>query len=431
MKKVLVITYYWPPSGGPGVQRWLKFSKYLPQFGYEPVVITVNPENAAYPVIDNSFDKDVAKRIRVIKTESKEIFKFYKNLYGSKKLPYAGFTNKDSNTPKQKFARFIRGNFFIPDPRKGWNKYAFRSASELLSKEKDFDCIITTGPPQSTHLIGLELRKQFNIPWIADFRDPWTDIYYFHQLYPTWPAMWLNLSLERKVFQGADMITTASSSFRKQFLKKQGVPEEKIIVLTNGYDGEDFMELPSPEKGKCIITHVGTLTDLGAIESFIRVLEKKLKAQPEVNLRFVGSVTDNIRARLDRIPGERVEFIPPVNHRRAIEYMAQSHILLLVVPDHNSGHGILPAKIFEYLATGNPILGIGPTDGDSSSILKETEQGVMVDYKDSEGFTKALEKYTPVEGKESAKRVNRKYLNYSRENLTAQLAEVLNYAKGL
>jgi glycosyltransferase involved in cell wall biosynthesis len=425
MKKVLVITYYWPPSGGPGVQRWLKFVKYMPQFDLEPVVLTVRPEDATYPGIDHSFDKDVAEGTQVIKTRSREIFKFYKNVSGSSTLPYAGFSNKDSNTAKQKIARFIRGNFFIPDPRKGWNKIAYRSAAKLLSEDKDIDCIITTGPPQSTHLIGLALKKKYNIPWIADLRDPWTDIYYFHQLYPTKLAYWLNLRLEKLVFQKADRITTASPSFRKQFLLKHHVPEAKVRVLTNGYDEDDFDALPQPGKGPFTITHVGTLTDLNAMDAFIDVVGKMLKGNTELRLRFVGSVSENIQSKLNHFPPEVVEFIPPVNHRSAITHMAKSHLLLLVVPDHTSGQGILPGKLFEYLATGNPILGIGPVDGDPASILHETKSGVMKDYHDSAGIDDALRLFQEEFGKQEAHQTRDLHPQYSRKNLTASLVHIL------
>ncbi|MCX6255194.1 MAG: glycosyltransferase, partial [Bacteroidia bacterium] len=234
MNKVLIITYYWPPSGGAGVQRWLKFSRYLPQFGWEPAILTVDPEYAAYPVIDNSLTDDLPLSIKVHRTHAINYFSIYKK--DKSKIPTAGFANSVDNTLKGKILRFIRGNFFIPDPRRGWNKYAFKKACEIIETE-GIKHVITTSPPHSTQLIGLKIRKKYpGIKWIVDLRDPWTDIYYYKQFYPTFISKIIDRGFERSVLKNADRIITVGPSLKDLFsLKLKGIAN-KIEVITNGYD---------------------------------------------------------------------------------------------------------------------------------------------------------------------------------------------------
>ena len=197
MKKVLLITYYFPPSGGAGVQRWLKTIKYLPEFGVEAIVLTVDPAVASYPQVDESLCADVPSSLKVYTTKTKEILSLYKRVSPKREVPYGGFANEPNPTLLQKISRFIRGNFFLPDPRRGWNKYALAKAKEIIESE-GITTVITTSPPHSTQLIGLELKKQYpNINWVADLRDPWTDIYYNSDLYPTSWAQRRNLNYER------------------------------------------------------------------------------------------------------------------------------------------------------------------------------------------------------------------------------------------
>jgi len=198
MKKVLVITYYWPRSGGAGVQRWLKFTKYLPEYGWEPVILTVKEECASYAQWDETLAKEINPSLKVIRTASFEPYSLYVRISGKKEIPYGGFTNEGNPTFFQKLSRFIRGNFFIPDPRRGWNRYAIKAAKKLMEEEK-FVAIITTGPPHSTHLIGYQLKLITGIKWIADFRDPWTDIYYYKDLSHSMPAKWYDRKLEKKI----------------------------------------------------------------------------------------------------------------------------------------------------------------------------------------------------------------------------------------
>ena len=209
MKKILIITYYWPPSGGPGVQRWLKFSKYLPEFGYDPIIITVDPEKAEYPIKDHTLEQDVRVGQIVYRTDCSGIYEYYKKLTKAQSAPYSGFVNEGTPSLKQKIARFIRGNFFLPDARRGWNKHAYHQAIQIIQAEK-IDAVITTGPPMSTHLVGQKLKKHFHLHWIADFRDPWTDIYYYNKMYPTPVAKAIDRKYERNVLLDADQVVIAA-----------------------------------------------------------------------------------------------------------------------------------------------------------------------------------------------------------------------------
>ena len=208
MPKVLIITYYWPPGSGAGVQRWLKFSKYLPEFGWKPVILTVDPHYATYPVLDNSLEKDIPKGLKIYKTKSTDWFRLYKR--DKSKIPSAGFASNSDKSLKGLLSRFIRGNFFIPDPRRGWNRHAIKEAVSIILKER-ISAVISTSPPHSSQLIGLKLKKIFSgIQWIADLRDAWTDIYYYELFYPTFISKMIDRHFEKSVLKNADKIIITS-----------------------------------------------------------------------------------------------------------------------------------------------------------------------------------------------------------------------------
>jgi glycosyltransferase involved in cell wall biosynthesis len=271
MNKVLIVTYYWPPSGGAGVQRWLKFSKYLPEFGWDPIILTVDQVYATYPVTDYSLTNDLPSSVKVFTTPATNYFDIYKK--DKSKIPSAGFANSVDNTFKGKLLRFVRGNFFIPDPRKGWNKYAFKKACELIEKE-GIRHIITTSPPHSTQLIGLKIKKRYPaLKWIADLRDPWTDIYYYKHFYPTIISKAIDLKFEKSVLQNADKIITVGRSLKTLFSVKVSDVARKTEVITNGYDESDFKEVTKIIPKRFTITYVGTLSDIYPIEGLIPALK--------------------------------------------------------------------------------------------------------------------------------------------------------------
>ncbi len=389
MNKVLIVTYYWPPSGGAGVQRWLKFSKYLPEFGWEPIILTVDPEYAAYPVTDFSLKEDLPSLVKVYFTPAINYFGIYKK--DISKIPSAGFANSIDNTLKGKLLRFIRGNFFLPDPRKGWNKYAIKKACELIETE-GIKNVITTSPPHSTQLIGLKIKKKYPaLNWIADLRDPWTDIYYYKQFYPTFFSKLIDLGYEESVLRKADKIITVGASLKNLFsLKVKGI-ENKTEVITNGYDKDDFSGMIAQTPSKFTITYVGTLSDIYPIDGFLNALYSFKEKGNEFILRFIGSVSqkqkDLIQSKtIDSI----VEFIPYVDHAEAIKYMLNTSVLLLIIPDHQSNKSIITGKLFEYLASGKPIVCLGPADGDAAGIIENTGHGITFSYSDSKGVSEYL-----------------------------------------
>ena len=411
MKKVLIITYYWPPSGGAGVQRWLKFSKYLPEYGWEPVILTVDPAYATYPAIDSSLVKEVPEGIMVFKTAATDWFRIYSK--DKAKVPAAGFAVNADNTLKGRISRFIRGNFFIPDPRRGWNRYAIRKATEIIN-DLDIRHVITTSPPHSTQLIGLKLKKRFQgIRWIADLRDPWTDIYYYNQFYHMFPVIHADRKYEINVLRRADHVITVGRTLKDLFNSKLPGTSGKIQVVTNGFDEDDFKGLQSSAPEIFTISYIGTLSDSYPVEGFTGAIAGLLRTNIKMIVRFIGSVPASIKATLlSTFPPEILEFINYVSHTDAIRYMLGSSALLLIIPDHRSNKSIVTGKLFEYLACNKPVICIGPTDGDAADIIRESGAGATFSYEDSPGITgyikKLLENNYP-EGKDHEK-YSRKYL---------------------
>jgi glycosyltransferase involved in cell wall biosynthesis len=386
MNKVLIVSYYWPPSGGAGVQRWLKFSKYLPESGWDPIILTVDPTYATYPVTDYSLTEDLPSSVRVFTTPATNYFDIYKK--DKSRVPSAGFANNVDNTLKGKLLRFVRGNFFIPDPRRGWNKYAIKKACELIEKE-DIRHVITTSPPHSTQLIGLKIKKRFpDIKWIADLRDPWTDIYYYNQFYPTVISKTIDLKYEKSVLKRADKIITVGITLKTLFSAKVKGVARKTEVITNGYDESDFKDVPGFVPKRFTITYVGTLSDIYPIEGLIPALRDLQSSQTEFILRFVGTVSEKTKRFLQsEIPENCIEFLPYVIHSEAIKYMMGSSLLILIIPLHQSNKSIITGKIFEYLATGKPILCLGPVEGDAAEIIGNCKAGKTFAYYDTIGIS--------------------------------------------
>jgi glycosyltransferase involved in cell wall biosynthesis len=420
MNKVLIVTYYWPPGSGAGVQRWLKFSKYLPQFGWEPVILTVDPGYAAYPATDSSLTAEVSPDLKVYTTKATDWFRIYKK--DKAKIPSAGFATNDDNSFTGKIIRFIRGNFFIPDPRRGWNRYAVREASRLIESH-GIRYLITTSPPHSTQLIGITLRKKFpQLKWIADLRDPWTDIYYYKSFLHTLLARKIDEYYEKKVLLTADRIVAIGKSLKNSFISRVPGIEEKIEIITNGYDEDDFTGVTPVEPDVFTISYIGTLSDSYPVAAFMDAVEKLTINGHSIKLRFVGSVSSGQRKIISSkgatVP---VEFISHVNHNEAIRYMMESSVLLLLIPDHHSNRSIITGKIFEYLASRRPILCIGPRDGDAADIIETSGNGKCAGYQDREVISLIIDHYynsEPVEGKNASK-------EFSRESLTKKLVKQL------
>ena len=417
---VLIITYYWPPSGGADVQRWLKFSKYLPEFGWEPIILTVDPAFAAYPVTDHSLTKELSDSIKVYRTPAIDYFSIYKK--DRSKIPTAGFANNVDNSLKGKILRFIRGNFFIPDPRRGWNKYAFNKACELI-KTHGIKHIVTTSPPHSTQLIGLKIKKMFpEVKWIADLRDPWTNIYYYDLFYPTFISRFIDKKYETAVLKNADLITTVGSSLARHFESKVKGAGGKIKVILNGYDESDFENVISLKPDKFTISYTGTLSESYPTDGFIKAIRSATSKGSEISLKFTGLVSEAQKKQFNSLNDKvQIDFIPYSDHHTAIYNMMTSSLLLMVIAKHPDNRSFLSGKLFEYIASGKQILCLGPADGDAAEIIDRYNLGKCLDYDDFEGIEKFI--YSIVETPDEI--VRKIPVEFSRRSLTKQLIELL------
>ncbi|ALJ01524.1 hypothetical protein DC20_16650 [Rufibacter tibetensis] len=425
-----MITYYWPPSGGAGVQRCLKFVKHLPQFGVTPTVITVDEQQASYPVLDTSLLAEVPKEVKVIRTATREPFEFYKKITGKKDIPFGGFANTGQETWKQKLFKFLRGNLFIPDPRVGWNRFALAAAKKSI-QEQQVKAIVTSSPPHSTQLIGLKLKKQFaGLRWIADMRDPWTDIYYYQDLNHTALAQKLDARYEREALEQADAVVVVSEDMKRLFLNKStNLDPKKIHVIPNGYDEADFVHPSTPSSEEFVITYTGTLTEAYNVTGFFQAVCEVMTKNPlmRYRLRFVGKVSAGIKQQIEEAGLPLItEYIDYVPHEESIKYLMASTVLFMAIPDVPNNFGILTGKLFEYLASNKPIICIGPVQGDVDKILDECGAGRVFHYSGFElivDYLMQLSKTWKVNHNLDLPIIN--YTQYSRRSLTEQLAKLI------
>jgi len=428
MKKALIITYYWPPSGGGGVMRWLKFSKYLPLYGWQPVIFT--PENPDPSITDESLTREIPGNTVVIKLPIWEPYDIYRKLTGKKKEEKfkAGYISEASSRGwKDKLSVFIRGNLMIPDPRKFWVNPSVKYLKNYL-KENPVDVIITTGPPHSMHLIGLKLKRSLNIPWIADFRDPWTNIDFYHRLRLTRWADRKHKALEKKVLQEANEVITVSWSWAKDF--QQIVPRE-IVVITNGYDPDDFDFGPLETDNHFSLTHIGSFNKDRNPEALWAVLGQKAKTDPlfkeKLKLRFAGQTDQSIFRSL-KINGleQNAEDFGFMDHKKSLALLKQSQVLLLPLNDSPNVSGIIPGKLFEYLAVERPILLIGPEDGDSAKIIRQANAGVVAGFQDNAEIERNVDTLFNQYMKGKLAGIPSGITEFSRKGLTERIAILLN-----
>lgn len=424
MKKVLIITYYWPPAGGPGVQRWLKFVKYLRHFGVEPVVYA--PENPSYPIIDKSFESEIPDGVKVIK---KKIFEPYSiaGLFSKKETETisSGIISKEENqSAMQKAMLYIRGNFFIPDARNFWVKPSVSFLREEL-KNGDYDAIITTGPPHSLHLIGLKLKEELGINWVADFRDPWTRIGYHEKLKLTDSSRKKHEELEKSVLNTADHIITTSFTTRDEFISKTSKP---VTVITNGFDAEISRE--EPENDKFELAHIGSLlSERNPVELWKAIgelIQENMEFANNFRLRLAGKISEEV---LDIISENAIqpylENEGYVSHAKALELQRSASVLLLIEIDSEETKGIIPGKLFEYLAAKRPILAIGPENWDVERIITRTGAGEMYNYGDINGIKSyILRQFQKYQQKDLLSN-SHNIADYHRKTLTEKLANLI------
>ncbi len=418
-KKVLIISYYWPPSGGAGVQRWLKFAKYLPQFEWEPILLTVDENYASYPQKDESLIEE-AQKITTYRTKTFELYNLYSSFKKDKQIPYGGFSNEANPGFIQKAARFARGNFFLPDPRKGWNKYAIEKALELI-EEHNIQTIITTSPPHSTQLIGLELKKRnAELYWIADLRDPWTDIYFYDKFYPTQWAKRIDKKYEKSIVENADTLITVSKSI-KDTLRSRYPNTKNIQVVTNGYDETDFPnELFENQEKNNQIVYTGTLTTAYPIHEVIAIA----KNNPTLFFKFIGKTPEEFITLIqEKGLSKQFTFQEAIPHNEIIREMINASVLLLLIPKVPQNNGILTGKLFEYLGSKTPILALGPPNGDAEEIIDETQSGIYISYEKAVSINAQTIKDLQL------RKSNNKTQNYSRKNLTKRIVEIIENLK--
>jgi len=425
-----VITYYWPPSGGAGVQRILKFVKYFPKLEMKPYIITVREDKASYPVIDDSLLKDIPQEAEIFRTDTFEPFDMYSKLLGKKSIP-TGFSNESNPSTFQKLSRFVRGNFFIPDARKGWIKFAFNEACKIIEKE-NIKTVITTSPPHSAQLVGLKLKKKYDfISWIADLRDPWTDIYYYKEFKHLNIAKKIDLKYEKLVLENANVVITVSKSLKELFVKKSDkISKDKIYVISNGFDEEDFRGKEETSTDEFIITYTGTLAESYNPAVFFRTLKKITTRFPEVKfkMRFIGNPDLSLIEHIKKLSLINIlDLVPTVSHEKSVQYLLQSTILFLVIPEVKNDKGILTGKLFEYLAAKKPILCIGPTEGDAASIINECNAGKTFERDEENEISNYLE-YLVKEWKTNKDLdiKNDNYKKYSRYSQTKELSDIIN-----
>lgn len=425
MKKVLIITYYWPPAGGPGVQRWLKFVKYLPDFGIQPVVYI--PENPTYPIIDEELVSEVSEKAIILK---KSIFEpygfasvFSKNK--TKKISSGIIPNQKKQSLMEKLFLWIRGNLFIPDARVLWVKPSVKYLEKYI-RENQIDTIITSGPPHSLHLIGLGLKEKLNLKWFADFRDPWTTIGYHNKLKLSASASKKHKDLESKVLNTADVILVTSNTTKKEF---EALTTKPIEVITNGFDVEKVKKQTLDEKFS--LAHIGSFLS----ERNPRILWKCLKELAKENadfkkdfeLKLIGAVSQEVLDAISEFKLDKyVNNLGYVSHKTAVEHQRKSQVLLLIEIDSEETKSIIPGKLFEYMVSERPIIAIGPEGSDFSEIIQNTNTGIFVKYDEIEKLKASILKYYEEfkKGQLKSHAIGLQY--YSRKSLTEKLSKVLN-----
>lgn len=429
MKKVLIITYYWPPTGGAGVQRWLKFTKYLREFGWEPVIYTV--ENPEMPETDTSLLNEVPPGILILKTRIWEPYSVYKMFTGRDKSSKiaAGFLNEKKKNPVlEAIAVWIRGNLFIPDARRFWIRPSVRFLTKFLRYEP-VDALISTGPPHSCHLIALKIHKKTGIPWLADFRDPWTGIDFYQDLRLGKYADNTHHRLEKQVLASASEVVTVTPTMAKDF---GFLYSRNYQVITNGYDAADF-EIPevSTPDANFNITHLGSMVPtrnpMGLWRALAELIRENHPLKNHLGIRLVGQVDHSVLQAIESFNLSRfLQKTEYVTHTEAIRILQSSQVLLLVINRTANTKNILTGKLFEYMAARRPILCIGPTDGDAAEAIRSTASGQTFDFDDVAGIKAHIVQLY-------AEFLNRSLTipasliqRYERKNLTRQLSIILN-----
>lgn len=426
MKKILIIAYYWPPAGGPGVQRWLKFVKYLPEFQIQPIVYV--PKNPNYPVVDDSLNREVSKSLQVIKKSIIEPHQLGSVVSKSEiqTMSTGIIADEENQNQFQKLMLYIRGNFFIPDARVLWVRPSIKYLSKFIV-DKQIDTIISTGPPHSLHLIGEGLKAKFpKLKWIADFRDPWVNIDYHSQLKFTEFTQQKHQKLERRILQNADQIIVTSYKTKEEFLTKTNSP---IEVITNGYDEVEQMEVDLNEA--FTIAHTGSLLSARNPVNFWTALAELVSEDEHFKkffeLHLIGKVSKIVLETIERIGLKDYVYLDGyLSHSEAIKNMHQAQVLLLIEADNDLKSGIIPGKLFEYMMAKRPILAIGPKNWDVQKIITESNSGQVFNYSDKNELKTQIFTYFKSFLKGKLTVDSNDISQYSRRNLTQRLSQLIH-----
>lgn len=432
MKKVLIITYYWVPSGGAGVQRWLKFVKYLRNFGWEPIVYT--PENPELPATDPSLEKDVPEDLSVLKTRIWEPYTAYKQFVGRKKDDRikSGFLSEKKNPGvAEKISVWIRGNLFIPDARKYWIKPSVNYLSEWLSVNH-IDAVVSTGPPHSMHLIARELHRNFGIPWLADFRDPWTSIDFYHNLMLTRFSDRRHHRLEKSVLTEADRVIVVSEGMKSDF---RAIVNRDYEVITNGFDETERDSAGHELDKKFTLSHIGSMVPARNPVNLWRALRQIADENPvfadDLEIRLIGQTDFSIKESIRQNRLEKyTNYIPYLPHSEVAKIQASSQVLLLVINQTANAGMVTTGKIFEYIASGRPVFCVGPVTGDAARIISDTNTGFTIDQMDITGIKITIGDFYRQFKEGTLKTHGHGVEKYSRHHLTGKMAEALDAMTG-
>ncbi len=425
--KILIIAYYWPPVGGGGVMRWLKFTKYLPDHGWAPIIYT--PEGGESAVNDPSLQKDIPAIVEEVRRPIWEPYDLYKKLTGRKKgvKIYSGFLTEDKN-PKlsQKISIWIRSNLFIPDARMFWIRPSVKFLKKYL-KDNPVDLIVSTGPPHSMHMIALGIKKHFpNLPWVADFRDPWTNIDYIDDLMLTRWAENKNKRMEREVLATADRVVTVSWSWGRELEALGGRP---VDVITNGFDTENFKITSGQLSTTFSITHIGSMNkdrNPPHLWSVLKEIASENKAfKKDLEIVLVGQTDITIIRDIERFGlTKNLEQINHMPHQQAMERLSQSQLLLLPLNNTPNISGVMPGKLYEYMGAKRPILCIGSTTGDTSRVINETGTGVVIGFDEREKLKTAILRFYDAYQKGQLSVNSSGIGKYSRQSLASKMSDL-------
>lgn len=424
MKRVLIITYYWPPAGGPGVQRWLYFVKYFREFGIEPIVYI--PKNAHYPLRDESFVSEVPSDIEIIRQPIYEPYKFAKWFSKKKtKQMSSGIIAKKKLSLVEKLLLYIRGNFFIPDARIGWVKPSVVFLKKYLS-ENPVEVIVTSGPPHSLHLIGLHLKKKLGVKWLADFRDPWTTIHYHTSLRLTKRAKKKHKQLEAEVLQTADAITVTSPTTKKEF---KAITNRSITVVTNGFERKEIIT-PHLDT-QFSIAHVGSLLSERNPVFLWEVLNEiafEIEGfRDDLKIVLAGVVGEEILESISSFGlSQNLRNVGYVSHKEALQLQHNAHLLLLLEIDSPETRAIIPGKLFEYIRAERPIIAIGPKGSDIEQVLEEAGSGTFYTLAKKKALKSSILAYYNAYKKDGIVGVSVNISKYTRKYLTEKMSQILH-----